>query len=82
MQAYHARYECGRVIPLGNPAIPEGSELIVTVLDTTVSDNALSRQQRAVDELLESIRDCDESLGLEFDEVIGQRFNIARGLDL
>ena len=82
MQAYRAKYERGRVIPLGNPAIPEGSDLIVTVLDVALPDNALARQKKAVNEFLEGIRNCNEPLGSEFDEVISQRFNIARGLDL
>ena len=82
MQAYRARYERGRIIPFGNPIIPEGSDLIMTVLDANAPDNTLSRQQMAVNEFLENIRNCDEPLGAEFDEVIRQRFTIARGLDL
>ena len=82
MQAYRARYERGRIVPLGNHAIPEGSDLILTVLDTPAQDNALRRQQRAVDEFLENIRNCNEPLGPAFDEALNQRFNIARELEL
>jgi len=82
MQAYRARYERGRVVTLDDPDIPEGSSLIVTVLDDAAPDNALLRQQRAVNEFLENMRNCDEPLGSEFDKVMGQRFNISRGLDL
>ena len=33
MQAYHARYEHGRVVLLEDAEIPEGNELIVIVLE-------------------------------------------------
>ena len=33
MKAYRAFYRRGRIVPVGEPAIPEGSELIITVLD-------------------------------------------------
>jgi len=33
MQAYPAYYENGRIIPRGNPEIPEGCDLVITVLD-------------------------------------------------
>ena len=34
MQAYRAYYKRGRIVPIGEPAIPEGSELIITVLES------------------------------------------------
>ena len=82
LQTYRARYERGRVVPLGNPSIPEGSTLLVTVLDDIAPDDALARQRRAVNTFLEAMRDCDEPLGPEFDDVINRRFNISRELDL
>jgi len=48
MRAYRARYVSGNVVPLENYTIPEGSELILTVLDSDVSFNTLSRQQNAL----------------------------------
>ncbi|MCL2019907.1 MAG: hypothetical protein FWG70_09145 [Oscillospiraceae bacterium] len=33
MQAYPAYCNNGRIIPIGNPFIPNGSNLIITVLD-------------------------------------------------
>ena len=36
MQSYSAYYENGRIIPIGNPAIPEGRKLVITVLDESV----------------------------------------------
>jgi len=37
MEAYIAYYENGRIIPVGNPKIPEKRKLIVTVLDETIA---------------------------------------------
>ena len=36
MQAYAAYYENGRIIPIGNPPIPEKRKLVITVLDEEV----------------------------------------------
>lgn len=33
MQAYPAYSDNGRIIPIGNPVIPDGKNLIITVLD-------------------------------------------------
>ena len=78
MQAYEAYYENGQIIPIGNPVIPEGSRVILTVLDTHKHNYDIQRQQRAVNEFLENMRNCDEQLGPVFDEVIEQRFTISR----
>jgi len=72
----------GNVVPLENYTIPEGSELILTVLDSDVSFNTLSRQQNAINEFLNGIRNSDEHLGDEFDAILSQRVNIARSIDL
>ena len=82
MQAYEGYYENGRIVPVGNPDIPEGSRIILTVLDALRPDSTLLRQQNAVNLFLENIINCDEPLGSEFDEVIKQRFTISRELDL
>ena len=60
MQAYRARYERGRVIPLGNPVIPEGSNLIVTVLDTEDQQDKIRLQMEAMHRFRENIKNCDE----------------------
>ena len=46
MQAYRAIFERGRVVPLGSPIIPEGSELIITVLESAPKSRA-ERQREA-----------------------------------
>ena len=82
MQAYRARYERGRVVPLGNPNIPEGSEIIMTILDASVPENPIEKQRRAIDRFLEEMRTCDEPLGQEFDAAISQRINLSREVDI
>jgi len=82
MQAYRARFERGRIVPLGNPTIPEGSEIILTILDTSVPESPLDKQRRAIDRFLEDMSACDEPLGPEFDSVVGQRMNLSREVDL
>ena len=82
MQSYRARYERGRVVPLGNPAIPEGSDMILTILDTSVPENPIKKQRRAIDRFLEEMRTCDETLSPEFDAIISQRMNLTREVDV
>jgi len=36
VQAYSAYYENGSIIPIGNPTIPEGRRIIITVLDEAI----------------------------------------------
>ena len=98
LQAYEGYLEEGRFFPIGPPdilrgrrrvivtlleeTIPEGSDVTVTVLAAPLPDNELLMQQCAVNEFLESICNCDEPLSPEFDEVISQRFNISRELEV
>ena len=82
MQAYRARYERGRVIPLGNPTIPEGCDIILTILDSSVPDSPIKKQRKAIDRFLEEMRTCDETLAPEFDTIISQRMNLSREVDI
>jgi len=78
MQAYRAYYEGGQVIPLGNPAIPEGSELIITILEPSArtlttaknvtSDRGNCNQIEAMHRFCEENRDCDEPVP-EFERI-------------
>ena len=81
MQAYHARYEKGRVVPTGSPIIPEGSHIILTVLDTLTSENPVRKQRKAIDKLRE-ISECDETLSPEFDTIVNQRANLFREVEV
>jgi hypothetical protein len=80
LQAYKAYYEGGRVIPRGNPLIPEGSELIITVMDSPLKSRA-ERQQEAFKRFMDAM-DNTPPLPDEFDEIIAQRVNIAREVEL
>ena len=82
MQAYHAMYENGRVIPIGNPVISEGSRLILTVLDVITPENPIKKQRKAIDRFLREISECDETLSPEFDAIINQRANLSRKVDI
>ena len=82
MQAYYARYEQGQVVPVGNPIIPEGSRLILTVLDAQQSETPIEKQRSAIDRFLNEMQTCDEILSSEFDAIINQRINLSREVDL
>jgi hypothetical protein len=80
LQAYKAYYEGGRVIPRGNPFIPEGSELIITVTDAPLKSRA-ERQQEAFKRFMDSMNNTPP-LPDEFDAILAQRLNITREADL
>jgi hypothetical protein len=82
MEAYRARYEHGRVVPLGNPFIPEGSDIILTILNVPATETPISKQRRAIDRFVDEMRNCDEELSTEFDAVISQRLNLSREVDV
>jgi hypothetical protein len=82
MEAYQGYFENGHVIPMGNPRIPEGSEVIITVLDQPFGMmSRAERQKKARNEIWNDLADC-EPLGAEFDEIMNQGFKITRELDL
>jgi len=80
MQAYRAYYENGRIIPLGNPAIPEGSEIILTVLEPQAKNRA-EQQRKAFIKFMAAMANTPP-LTDEFDEIINQRVNIRREVEL
>ena len=80
MQAYRAYYEAGRIIPLGDPVIREGSEIILTVLEPKV-ENRAKRQREAFKRFMAAMEDT-LPLTDEFDEIINRRVNIRREVDL
>jgi hypothetical protein len=82
MEAYQGYFENGRIIPIGNPPIPNGSEVIITVLDVPAGLTRAERQKKALEEFWLATEDCGEELGPEFDEILSRRININRELDL
>ena len=82
MRAYEAYYENGQIIPIGNPVIPEGSRVILTVLDNAATENPILKQREAIDKFIEQMRTCDETLSSAFDAIISQRANLSRETDI
>ena len=80
LQAYKGYYEGGRIIPRGNPFIPEGSELIITVIEVPIKSRA-ERQQEAFRRFM-SAMDNTPPLPDEFDEILSQRVNFSREVEL
>ena len=67
MVAYRAKFEEGRIIPIGDYLIPEGSELIITVLDNTDKTNEFEvvsdeEFKKISDKILEQNREAFEVL--------------------
>ena len=79
MEAYQAYYEKGRIIPIGNPTIPEGRRIIITVLDESV-ENHVQRRLAALDKFQEEIRAGDELTESDFDDI--GRISITREFDI
>jgi hypothetical protein len=82
VEAYQGYFVNERFVPYDNVVIPEDREVIVTVLDKPAQESRIDRQLRALEEFQNGLRDCDEELGPEFDEIISRRVNITRELDL
>jgi hypothetical protein len=80
MQAYKAYYERGHIVPLGNPFIPEGSALIITVLEPATKSRA-ERQHEALKRFMVAMKNTPP-LPDEFDDILGQRVNIQREVEL
>ena len=56
MQAYPAYYKNGRIIPRGNPNIPEGCDLIITVLDKSVFSADKAKDNNGKHNSLEKVK--------------------------
>jgi len=72
MQAYFAYSENGRIVPSGNPFIPDGRRLIITVLDEPVPKSRSERQREAFKKFIATMEDTPP-LSEEFDEIINNR---------
>ncbi|GHV09903.1 hypothetical protein FACS1894217_14930 [Clostridia bacterium] len=79
MEAYRAYYDGGRITPM--PSIPNGSEIILTVLGKPTESRA-ERQRRAFQKFSAAMKNSNEPLGAEFDEIINRRVNFTRELEL
>lgn len=89
MLAYHGYTETdGRIAIVGNPKLPIGKRVVVTILDDIKIEDSngnsnVKRQRKAFEKFVAAIEtNEDEPLGEEFDEIISHKFNITRELDL
>ena len=80
LQSYRGYYEKGRIVPLGDPSIPEGSDLIITVLEP--SEKTRAERQREAFQRFMTAMDNTPPLPPEFDEVMKERVNITREIDI
>ncbi len=81
MQAYEGYFaDNSKFVPLGDALIPEGSRAIVTLLDEP-AERVSRRQKAALARFRDKVR-TSPPLPPEFDEIISQRVNITRELDL
>jgi len=80
VKSYHAKYRKGTIVPFGNPFIPENSDVIITVLEPKEESRA-QRQRKA---FMQFMNDMDNTPPLppEFDNILAQRVNIIRKIDL
>jgi len=89
MLAYHGYSETdGRITIMDDVKLPIGQRVVVTVLDDIIADRFISEnrvqiQRKAFEDFLLAIDTIDdEQLGDEFDQILSQKFNIKRELDL
>lgn len=81
MDALQGYTENGRIIPIGSPMIPDGRRVIVTILDEPFAENRNSEQKKAFEEFQRGLAVC-APLPPEFDDIVNERVNITRALDL
>jgi hypothetical protein len=82
MNALRGYTENGRIIPVGNCAIPDGVQVIITVLDDVPERGRASEQQKACEEFRKELSACKPLPEEFFDELVNNRVNITRELDL
>ena len=83
MQAFQGYAESGKIIPLGNPVIPDGNKAIIAILDESLNqESRLERQKKALCAFEKGLAECKEPLPPEFDEIINRRVNFTRKPDI
>lgn len=81
MLSFQGYFELGKFVPLDDVSIPEHKRAIVTILDE-VAPAKDTQNAKAWREFFSDLESCDEELTPKFDEVIGQRVNFRREIDL
>ena len=81
MNALQGYTENGKIIPLGNPIMPDGLKVLITRIEEPPAVNHATEQKKALEEFSKGLTACDP-LPPEFDEILSKRVNITRELDL
>jgi len=63
MRTYRATYRRGRIVPLENPKIQEGSNLIVTVLDGFTPDDTSPNPHDKMERIMHIIKAAGDAEG-------------------
>jgi hypothetical protein len=82
MQAYQGYFENGRFITADTVKIPERRRIILTVLDEPVEDSIVIKQRKAIKRFINDVCACEEPLSPVFDEIVSQRADLSREVDL
>jgi predicted DNA-binding antitoxin AbrB/MazE fold protein len=83
MQKYKGYTENGVIVPVDNRSLPDGLNVDIIVLDEQHLSKAelIEKRLKDFDKFRKGIKES-EPLPPEFDEIINQRFNISRKIDL
>ncbi|GHV58108.1 hypothetical protein FACS1894216_22770 [Synergistales bacterium] len=81
VEAYQGYTSNGIVIPIGNPSMPNGLRVIITVLDQPSVKDCAGEQKKALENFKKGLDACPP-LPSGFGEIISARVNIARELEL
>jgi hypothetical protein len=86
MNSYRGYIKDGRLFTIEGKELPEGTNLIITVLEDEDTAKIKAQNQSPSSEawlaFVEGIRNCDEVLPEEFDEIVNDGVNFTRELDL
>jgi len=86
LSSYEGYFARNRFISVDKSKIPERRRAIVTIIEEENKEDIIKGQRKAFNEFMRAMKEMDalgvEPLGEEFDEIISQRVNITRELDL
>ena len=86
LTSYEGYFEGNRFISKDKLKVPERRKAIVTIIEEESQEDILKGQREAFTEFMNAMKEMNdlgiEPLGEEFDQIINQRVNITRELDL
>jgi hypothetical protein len=74
MEIYKGYTENGVAVPIGNRSLPDGLNVVITVLDDkpTTREERIAKRLKAIEKFRKGIREY-EPLPPEFDEIVDRR---------